>query len=206
MTRAGVPVYLKDIADVKDATEDFRSFTRINGKPGVRLRITKQSGQNTVAIADAVRDRSREDQPGDPRAQARRCSTTARSSSSGRSTRSRSTPCIGGVPRHADHLPVPARHPGDVHHLHVDPDLGHRHVRAALLQRLHAEHDDVRRPGARHRHDRRRLDRRHREHVPAHGARQGPACRPRSRAPKRSGPRSWRRRSRTSPSSCRCCS
>jgi HAE1 family hydrophobic/amphiphilic exporter-1 len=54
MTRAGVPVYLKDIADVRDATEDFRSFTRINGKPGVRLRITKQSGQNTVQIADAV--------------------------------------------------------------------------------------------------------------------------------------------------------
>ena len=55
MTRAGVPVYLRDIAEVKDATEDLRSFTRINGKPGVRLRVTKQSGQNTVAIADAVR-------------------------------------------------------------------------------------------------------------------------------------------------------
>jgi hydrophobic/amphiphilic exporter-1 (mainly G- bacteria), HAE1 family len=54
MTRGGVPVYLKDIAEVKDSTEDFRSFTRINGKPGVRLRITKQSGQNTVQIADAV--------------------------------------------------------------------------------------------------------------------------------------------------------
>jgi HAE1 family hydrophobic/amphiphilic exporter-1 len=55
MTRGGVPVYLKDIAEVRDATEDFRSFTRINGKPGVRLRITKQSGQNTVQIADSVR-------------------------------------------------------------------------------------------------------------------------------------------------------
>ena len=55
MTRAGVPVYLRDIAQVKDATEDLRSFTRINGNPGLRLRVTKQSGQNTVAIADAVR-------------------------------------------------------------------------------------------------------------------------------------------------------
>ena len=55
MTRGGVPVYLRDIAEVKDSTEDLRSFTRINGKPGVRLRVTKQSGQNTVAIADAVR-------------------------------------------------------------------------------------------------------------------------------------------------------
>ena len=55
MTQGGVPVYMKDIAEVKDATEDFRSFTRINGQPGVRLRITKQSGTNTVEIADGVR-------------------------------------------------------------------------------------------------------------------------------------------------------
>ena len=55
MTRQGVPVYLKDIAEVKDSTEDLRSFTRINGKPGIRMRVTKQSGKNTVEIADAVR-------------------------------------------------------------------------------------------------------------------------------------------------------
>jgi HAE1 family hydrophobic/amphiphilic exporter-1 len=54
MARGGVPVYLRDIAQVTDSTEDFRSFTRVNGKPGVRLRITKQSGQNTVQIAEAV--------------------------------------------------------------------------------------------------------------------------------------------------------
>ncbi len=56
MTRQGVPVYLRDIAEVTDSTEDFRSFTRINGKPGVRMRIVKQSGTNTVAIAKAVRE------------------------------------------------------------------------------------------------------------------------------------------------------
>jgi len=55
MTRQGVPVYLRDIAEVSDATEDFRSFTRINGKPGVRMRVTKQSGENTVAIAEGIR-------------------------------------------------------------------------------------------------------------------------------------------------------
>jgi HAE1 family hydrophobic/amphiphilic exporter-1 len=55
LTKNGVPVYMRDIAEVKDSTEDFRSFTRINGRPGVRLRVTKQSGQNTVQIADAVR-------------------------------------------------------------------------------------------------------------------------------------------------------
>src|SRR5688572_15164490 len=56
MTRTGVPVYMKDIAEAKDSTEDFRSFNRINGKPGVRLSITKQSGTNTVQIADGVRE------------------------------------------------------------------------------------------------------------------------------------------------------
>jgi HAE1 family hydrophobic/amphiphilic exporter-1 len=55
LTRQGVPVYLRDIAEVSDSTEDFRSFTRINGRPAVRLRVTKQSGTNTVEIADGVR-------------------------------------------------------------------------------------------------------------------------------------------------------
>ena len=54
LTRQGVPVYLRDIADVKDSTEDVRSFLRIDGKDGVRLTVTKQSGQNTVAIADGI--------------------------------------------------------------------------------------------------------------------------------------------------------
>ncbi|MGE0815172.1 MAG: efflux RND transporter permease subunit [Vicinamibacterales bacterium] len=55
MTKDGVPVYLRDIADVRDSTEDRRSFTRINGRPGIRMRVTKQSGTNTVQIADGVR-------------------------------------------------------------------------------------------------------------------------------------------------------
>lgn len=55
VNKGGVPVYLRDIAEVRDSTEDYRSFTRINGKPGIRMRVTKQSGENTVAIAKAVR-------------------------------------------------------------------------------------------------------------------------------------------------------
>jgi hydrophobic/amphiphilic exporter-1 (mainly G- bacteria), HAE1 family len=55
MTKTGVPIYLKDIADVRDSTEDNRSVLRINGKPGVRLQVTKQSGTNTVQIARGVR-------------------------------------------------------------------------------------------------------------------------------------------------------
>jgi HAE1 family hydrophobic/amphiphilic exporter-1 len=55
LTRQGVPIYLRDIADVYDGTEDMRSITRINGQPGIRMRVTKQSGTNTVAIARGVK-------------------------------------------------------------------------------------------------------------------------------------------------------
>ena len=52
----GVPVYLKDIADISDSTEDRRSVMRINGRQGVRMRVQKQSGKNTVEIAAGVRN------------------------------------------------------------------------------------------------------------------------------------------------------
>lgn len=55
LTRAGVPVYLRDIADIRDATEDRRSFMRINGNPGIRMQVTKQSGTNTIQIAEGVK-------------------------------------------------------------------------------------------------------------------------------------------------------
>ena len=55
MTRNGVPIYVRDIAEVKDTTEDVRSLLRINGRPGVRLSVQKQSGTNTVQVADGVK-------------------------------------------------------------------------------------------------------------------------------------------------------
>ncbi len=55
MTRNGVPIYLRDVAEVKDTTEDIRSLLRINGKAGVRMQVQKQSGTNTVEISDAVK-------------------------------------------------------------------------------------------------------------------------------------------------------
>lgn len=66
-TKAGVPVYLRDIADVKDSTEDIRQLVRINGVPGIQMQIVKQSGQNTVKIAEGIRaeiDRINKDTPG----------------------------------------------------------------------------------------------------------------------------------------------
>jgi HAE1 family hydrophobic/amphiphilic exporter-1 len=67
LTREGVPVYMRDIAEVTDTTEQRRSFLRINGKPGVQIQVQKQSGKNTVAVAAAVRrevDRVNREVPG----------------------------------------------------------------------------------------------------------------------------------------------
>src|SRR4029450_2344713 len=55
MTRQGVPIYMRDIAEVKDATEERRNFMRINGKPGVQIQVQKQSGKNTVQVAAGIR-------------------------------------------------------------------------------------------------------------------------------------------------------
>jgi HAE1 family hydrophobic/amphiphilic exporter-1 len=55
MTRNGVPIYVHDVAEVKDTTEDVRSLLRINGRPGVRLSVQKQSGTNTVQVARGVK-------------------------------------------------------------------------------------------------------------------------------------------------------
>src|SRR5687767_13262424 len=56
MTRGGVPVYVRDIADVVDSTEDRRQFLRIDGRPAVRMNVNKQTGENTVAVAAGIRD------------------------------------------------------------------------------------------------------------------------------------------------------
>ena len=65
LTREGIPVYLRDVAEVKDATEDRRQFLRITsldasgklgeGHPAVRMQINKQSGENTVAVSQGIR-------------------------------------------------------------------------------------------------------------------------------------------------------
>jgi HAE1 family hydrophobic/amphiphilic exporter-1 len=50
-------VYLKDVAQVKDTLKHVYVDERIDGKVGVRLMVQKQSGANTVQIANLVRER-----------------------------------------------------------------------------------------------------------------------------------------------------
>ncbi len=51
----GVPIRLRDIAEVKDDFQETTSVVRINGKAGVLLQIQKESSANTVELAGKVR-------------------------------------------------------------------------------------------------------------------------------------------------------
>lgn len=50
----GVPVYLSDVAKVIDGEKEKTSLTRLNGANAVGLNIIKQSGSNTVEVAEGV--------------------------------------------------------------------------------------------------------------------------------------------------------
>ena len=49
--RDGVPVKLREIAAIEDSWQKITRIVRVNGLPGMRLSISKQSGKNTVAVA-----------------------------------------------------------------------------------------------------------------------------------------------------------
>jgi HAE1 family hydrophobic/amphiphilic exporter-1 len=52
--RDGSVVTLGDVAHVNDSVQEIRNITRLDGRSSVSLSITKQSGSNTVAVADAI--------------------------------------------------------------------------------------------------------------------------------------------------------
>ena len=52
--RAGRPVNLRDIANVKDSVEDLRTIGLVNGKPAVPVILFRQPGANIIATVDKV--------------------------------------------------------------------------------------------------------------------------------------------------------
>ena len=54
------PIYLKDVAEIRDDLADQRRLSRIMGKTAVGLGIRKQLGANEVAVAHAVKARLKE--------------------------------------------------------------------------------------------------------------------------------------------------
>lgn len=54
--RGGVQLYVEDIAEVVDGIKDKENIARYQEKPTVGLEIIKQSGCNTVVVADQVKE------------------------------------------------------------------------------------------------------------------------------------------------------
>ncbi len=52
--RGRAPIFVGDVATVREGTEEERGLVRINGQPGVLLQIQRQPGVNTVAVSNAV--------------------------------------------------------------------------------------------------------------------------------------------------------
>ncbi|HQR92538.1 MAG: copper transporter [Bacteroidetes bacterium 24-39-8] len=53
--QTGAPIYLKDIAVIKDTVKQKESFARLDGKNVVTLNIIKRSGENLIETSDGVK-------------------------------------------------------------------------------------------------------------------------------------------------------
>jgi HAE1 family hydrophobic/amphiphilic exporter-1 len=52
----GAPIRIRDVGWAEDGTKEQRSLARLNGVPTVQLQIRRQSGANTVAVIEAVKE------------------------------------------------------------------------------------------------------------------------------------------------------
>ncbi|MEA1964031.1 MAG: efflux RND transporter permease subunit, partial [Candidatus Aerophobetes bacterium] len=52
--QGNIPIYVKDVADVVDGSEEQHQITRVNGKPAVVVILRRASGANTVEVSDRV--------------------------------------------------------------------------------------------------------------------------------------------------------
>jgi hydrophobic/amphiphilic exporter-1 (mainly G- bacteria), HAE1 family len=62
-TVGGHPILIRDIGSVVDGQEEAETAASIAGEPAVVLSIRKQSGQNSVAVVDGLRERMKELEP-----------------------------------------------------------------------------------------------------------------------------------------------
>ena len=56
-TPGGMPVRLRDLGEAVDATKEVRNLARLDGRPAVVLTVQRQSGENTVDVIQAVKQR-----------------------------------------------------------------------------------------------------------------------------------------------------
>ena len=122
-TRGSYVVKLRDIGYAEDSQEEPTTAARLNGDPAVTMVVSKQSGQNTVAAADALKDRHQTD-----------CSRAAQRHP--HPDHQRSVHLHQGHGTFARRAPDRRQHPGRGHRLrlsgqhphHVDLGAGHSDV------------------------------------------------------------------------------
>lgn len=54
--RFGQPIYLKDIAEIKDTVKTSESYARLDGKNVVTLNIVKRAGENLISTSDKIKE------------------------------------------------------------------------------------------------------------------------------------------------------
>jgi HAE1 family hydrophobic/amphiphilic exporter-1 len=53
----GTPVRLGDLGEAVDGRKELRTFARLDGMPAVVLQVQRQSGENTVRVIEAIKER-----------------------------------------------------------------------------------------------------------------------------------------------------
>ena len=134
MTRNGVPIYIRDVAEV-EGHDRRRPFAASHQRPPGRAPVGAEAVRHQYRAGLRWRPgRDRPHQPGDAEHQAERPRRQ-------RDLHQPIDPFRAGAraarrrARHAHYLLLPAKLPIDAHRLHVDSDFGGRHLRPALLQR-----------------------------------------------------------------------
>ena len=56
-TPGGIPVKISDLGHVEDAVEDQFGYTALDGEEAVTINISRQSGTNTVAVVDGIKEK-----------------------------------------------------------------------------------------------------------------------------------------------------
>ncbi len=56
-TRNGSPIRIRDLGRAEDGTKELRSIARLNGVPTVSLDVRRQSGANTVAVIEGLKEK-----------------------------------------------------------------------------------------------------------------------------------------------------
>ncbi|MEO1172685.1 MAG: efflux RND transporter permease subunit, partial [Myxococcota bacterium] len=59
-TRMGTPIYIRDIADVKDNFKERETYSRLDGVANVSLSVTKRPGANIIEVSEQIRSLLRE--------------------------------------------------------------------------------------------------------------------------------------------------